>query len=124
MNDTDTQELKHLPTPSPQEKGMKINKEKQLENDIHLTGLGKSRNAKDCGDLTVLPLGYLPEIVIAFIHQAIAEDRERVEKNIRYIYDNYHLDQKAQTSDNPKIVLSREMFIVLLFSPDTNPKNI
>jgi len=54
----------------------------QLENDIHLTGLGKSRNAKDCGDLTVLPLGYLSEIVIAFIHQALAEERERVKEEI------------------------------------------
>ena len=50
------------------------------------------------------------------ITQALAEERERVVDNIRFIYDNYWLDQKIQTSGNYKIVINREMFIKLLFS--------
>ena len=54
------------------------------------------------------------------IAQAIAEERARVVDNIRFIYDNYWLDQKIQTSGNPKTVINREMFINLLSSLD-NP---
>jgi len=57
------------------------------------------------------------------INQARAEEMARVVDNIRFIYDNYFLDQKIQTSGNPKTVINREMFINLLASlekPVTN----
>ena len=33
-----------------------------IEKGVHMKGLEKSKNAKECGDLTVLPLGYLSSI--------------------------------------------------------------
>ena len=33
-----------------------------IEEGVHMKGLEKSKNAKECGDLTVLPLGYLSSI--------------------------------------------------------------
>jgi len=33
-----------------------------IQEGVHMKGLEKSKNAKECGDLTVLPLGYLSSI--------------------------------------------------------------
>jgi len=33
-----------------------------MQEGVHMKGLEKSKNAKECGDLTVLPLGYLSSI--------------------------------------------------------------
>ena len=63
-----------------------------------------------------LSLTKLSEFIAESIHQARAEEMARVVDNIRFIYDNYWLDQKIQTSGNYKIVINREMFIKLLFS--------
>ena len=34
----------------------------EQQREAHMAGLAKSKNAKDCGDLTVLPLGYVSGI--------------------------------------------------------------
>jgi len=61
-------------------------------------------------------VGNVADWWIEKIQQARAEEMARVVDNIRFIYDNYWLDQKIQTSGNYKIVINREMFIKLLFS--------
>jgi len=33
-----------------------------MQEGVHMKGLEKSKNAKECGDLTVLPLGYLSSV--------------------------------------------------------------
>lgn len=60
--------------------------EYKLRKEIHMKGLGYSKNAKDCGDLTVVPLGYVQEIAMYFIAQerSIAS-REAVEERVSMI---------------------------------------
>lgn len=39
----------------------------ELRKEAHLKGLAKSKNAKDCGDLTVVPLGHVSTIVMEML---------------------------------------------------------
>lgn len=39
----------------------------ELRNDIHMKMLSKSKNAKDCGDLTVIPLGFAVTVALEML---------------------------------------------------------
>ena len=65
------------------------------QREAHMAGLAKSKNAKDCGDLTVLPLGYVSGITKQTItntlnhilESGLLEEKPLI-KNIAYTKEN------------------------------------
>jgi len=60
---------------------------------IHLKCLAKSKNAKECGDLTVIPMGYVVSIIIDEIKQAEERERERIVKETKRIINEYRAER-------------------------------
>lgn len=64
---------------------MNKNNWEEISKKAHLRALEKSKNAKECGDLTVVPLGYVSQIVVEFLqHQ-----REEMKKEILKIGEHF-----------------------------------
>ena len=61
----------------------------EQQREAHMAGLAKSKNAKDCGDLTVLPLGYVSGITKQTITNTlnhILESELLEEKTVKELY--------------------------------------
>ena len=61
---------------------------------IHMACLAKSKNAKDCGDLTVMPMGYAVQMIEEAIQterqkrdEVVEAERERMKHALLLAYD-------------------------------------
>lgn len=53
-----------------------MNQKQSWEEKVHLKLLEKSESAKDCGEMTVVKIGFLPSIIKEIVDEAI-QTRER-----------------------------------------------
>jgi len=67
-----------------------------IQKGVHMKGLEKSKNAKECGDLTVLPLGYLSSIhkdqtleLLQALHDELEGNRLTVDDFENSVYGRY-----------------------------------
>lgn len=54
------------------------NNTQTLRDKIHLKVLAKSKSAKDCGELTVVPLGYVTALILEKLDQALKEQTKNL----------------------------------------------
>lgn len=80
-----------------------------LRHEIHMAMLGKSENAKDLGDLTVVPIGFAVDVALG-LFEAYCTRREREARVDQVMIDSDYYSLETDT-DEADIIKIRERIL-------------